>query len=317
MLRNKIQTKRWSIFPIHNMDIWEKYKDIQKQYWVAEEIDLSSDRFDELSPSEQVYLKNLLAFFTVSDGIVIENLALNFLQEVDIPEAQYFYIAQANIELIHAEMYGLLVETYIKDPVEKDKMFNSVEKLQAVKKKAEWAIKWINSPSFQERLVAFACVEGIAFSSTFAGIFWYRTRNKMPGLCNANEQILLDEGSHYEFAVYLYNKYLQDDYKLSKDRLTEIIVGCYEVEKTFVDEIMPTGLDGLTKQDMIQFVQYTTDTVLLAFGCKSHFGVENPIEYMNRLALPRRGNFFESRSNNEYSRVDIPSSGTNLFSNEF
>lgn len=643
------ETKRWSILPIKHMDLWTRYKNAQKQNWVAEEIDLSKDHFHELSEKEQVYLKNLLAFFAVSDGIVIENLAVNFLQEVDIPEAQFFYGFQTAIESVHcvsgntliltdkgyftiksmvnsfvnvwngeeyskvnilktsdsaqmykvlltngsflectsghkwiirkgnqkhpenctfikvetkdlkigdvlykfdtpiingtdelkypythgffcgdggyinkypniklygekkklykylevsknsnptnksvngrvsyylnkdispkytvpincsvntklrwlegycdadgtvkvyknkfkgtaiqlvsinfdflhnvklmlqtlgvqsqvklardasytelpdgrggkkyyqtkkcyvlyitatcvtelinigfspkrlsiqksstlkhnpqlvriksiepigiepsycfnepiknngvfngiltgqSEMYGLLVDTYIKDPIEKDMMFNAVEKIPAVANKAEWAIKWIKSPSFVERLIAFACVEGIAFSSTFAGIFWYRSRNKMPGLCNANELILRDENSHYEFANYFYNNYVEDSNKIEVSVIKSIILGCYEAEKVFVENTMPSGLDGLSKDDMIQYVKYVTDTVLMDFGCGIHFGVSNPLDYMNRISLQRRGNFFESRGNNDYTRVDIPTGGI-VFDEDF
>lgn len=311
-----LETKRWSILPIKHMDLWTRYKNAQKQNWVAEEIDLSKDHFHELSEKEQVYLKNLLAFFAVSDGIVIENLAVNFLQEVDIPEAQFFYGFQIAIESVHSEAYGLLVDTYIKDPIEKDMMFNAVEKIPAVANKAEWAIKWIKSPSFVERLIAFACVEGIAFSSTFAGIFWYRSRNKMPGLCNANELILRDENSHYEFANYFYNNYVEDSNKIEVSVIKSIILGCYEAEKVFVENTMPSGLDGLSKDDMIQYVKYVTDTVLMDFGCGIHFGVSNPLDYMNRISLQRRGNFFESRGNNDYTRVDIPTGGI-VFDDDF
>lgn len=317
-LKTKQETgKRWSIFPIHYMDLWEHYKNAQKQHWIAEEVDLSGDRFHELPKVEQEYLKSLLGFFTVSDGMVIENLALNFLKEVEIPEAQYFYAYQAHIESVHAEMYGLLVDTYIKDTIEKDKMFNSVEKMETVSKKASWAINWISSPSFVERLVAFACVEGIAFSSTFAGIFWFRSRNKMLGLGAANDLIVADENSHYDFATYLYNNYINDEDKLSKERLQQIILDCYDVEKVFVEEAMPSGLDGLTKEHMIQYVQFVTDTVLLNFGLSAKFNVQNPLEYMNRISLKRKGNFFENRGNNDYTKVNIPGLGESIFNDNF
>lgn len=304
--------KRWSIFPIHNMDLWELYKKAQKQNWVAEEIDLSEDRFNELSEREKLYLKNLLAFFAVSDGIVIENLALNFLREIDIPEAQYFYIFQAAIEAVHAEMYGLLVDTYIQDPIEKDAMFNAVSKMRTVSDKASWAIKWIESPSFEDRLVAFACVEGLAFSSTFAGIFWFRSRNKMLGLGNANELISNDENSHYEFAVHFYHNYVKN--KLDPARIREMVLECCRVEETFVEESLPDGLDGLTREQMIQYVRYTADTILINFGCQPEFNVQNPLAYMARIALGRRGNFFERRGNNDYTEVHIQGE---LFSEDF
>lgn len=290
------------------------YKKAQKQNWVPEEIDLSEDKYNELTEPEKKYLKNLLAFFTISDGIVIENLALNFLREVEIPEAQFFYIFQAAIEGVHSETYGLLVDTYIKDPIEKDTMFNAVSKMQTVADKANWAIKWIESKSFEERLVAFACVEGIAFSSTFAGIFWFRSRNKMLGLGNANELIIHDENVHYEFANHFYKNYVSN--KLDPNKVKEIILECCKVEEQFVKESMPSGLDGLNQNDMVQYVRYVTDTVLLDFGLPQEFGVTNPLNYMARITLNRRGNFFESRGNNDYSRVDIPTKG-NIFNDEF
>lgn len=316
MLKISYPEKRWAIFPIQHMDLWDLYKRAQHQHWVAEEVDLSSDKFNELSPKEQAYLKNLLAFFTVSDGMVIDNLALNFLREVEIPEAQYFYAFQASIEGVHAEMYSLLTDTYIKDQEEKNAMFNAVSQMPLIKEKTEWAINWIGSTSFAERLVAFACVEGIAFSSTFAGIFWFRSRGKMTGLANANDLIMNDENLHYEFAVHLYNNYLKSEHKLPTDKLRHIILDCYKVEESFVNNILPEGLDGLTKRDMIQYVQYVTDTVLLDFGLQAKFNVPNPLDYMSRIALPRRGNFFESRGNNDYTRVSIPTS-TDLFSENF
>lgn len=318
MLKRKEQElKRWAIFPIQHMDLWEFYKKAQKQNWVAEEVDLSSDRFSELTKTEQDYLKNLLAFFAVSDGMVIENLAVNFMKEVDIPEAQYYYGFQTAIEQVHAEMYGLLVDTYMQDPVEKDKMFFAAEKLEAVKKKAGWAINWISSPDFVERLVAFACVEGIAFSSTFAGIFWFRSRNKMLGLCQANELIMNDENSHYDFATHLYNNYIAEEDKLSPERIEEIVLGCYDVEKTFIEEVMPEGLDGLTRSDMVSYVQYVVDTVLVNYGLPVKFGVSNPLDFMNRIAITRKGNFFENRGNNEYTRVEIPSDSVDMFKDDF
>lgn len=310
------EQKRWAIFPIQHMDLWEMYKKAQRQFWVPEEVDLSGDRFNELPQVEQDYLKNLLAFFAVSDGIVIENLAVNFLQEVDLPEAQFFYGFQTAIEACHAEMYGVLVDTYIKDPIEKDRMFFAVDKMETVQKKAEWAINWIKSPNFVERLIAFACVEGIAFSSTFAGIFWFRSRNKMIGLCQANELIMTDECSHYDFATYFYNNYISDEDKLTSDRIKEIVLGCYDVEKCFVEEVMPEGLDGISKEDMVTYIQYVTDTVLVNYGLSAHFNSPNPLDFMNRISLKRKGNFFESRGNNEYTKMQIPTEG-NFFDDNF
>lgn len=315
-LKNKDIGKRYSIFPITHNDLWERYKNAESQTWVAEEIDLSKDRFDELKESEKIYLKNILAFFAISDGLVIDNLATNFLNEVEVLEVQYFYGHQTFIEQVHANGYSLLIDTYIKDLIERDGLFNSMETNPAVNKKAAWAENWIEHPSFSHRLVAFACVEGISFASVFSGVFWFRSRNKMPGLGSMNELILRDETTHYEFALNLYKEYLKDEYKLSKDELRNIILGCYEVEKTFVEESMPDGLQGLTKTDMVKYIQYVTDIVLNDFGCEREFKVNNPLEYMARIGLSAKNNFFEKRDG-EYTRVEIPSSIEGVFDADF
>jgi len=308
--------KRYSIFPVTHGDLWEKYKNAESQTWVAEEVDLSKDKFDELKDNEKTYLKNILAFFAISDGLVIDNLATNFLNEVEILEAQYFYGHQTFIEQVHANGYSLLIETYIKDLEEREALFNSMETNPAVNKKASWAENWISHPSFAHRLVAFACVEGISFASVFAGVFWYRSRNKMTGLAAMNELILRDETTHYEFALNLYKNYLKNDYKLSLDELRNIILTCYDVEKTFVESSMPEGLQGMTKDDMVKYVQYVTDIVLTDFGCKPEFNVGNPLEFMARIGLSAKNNFFEQRVG-EYSRVEIPSTMEGVFDDEF
>ncbi len=316
MLKSNDIEKRWSIFPITHGDLWSFYKKAEAQTWVVEENDLSADRFNELPVLEQEYLKNLLAFFTISDGLVLENLAVNFLNEVDILEAQYFYGHQTFIEQVHSNQYSILIDTYIKDRGEQLKMFNAISEIETVKKKAEWALKWIGHQSFAHRLVAFSLVEGLSFSSTFAGIFYFRSRNKMLGLCTANELIMGDENLHYEFGLHLYNNYLQEEYKLSNEELEEIVLGCYEVEKTFVEESMPDGLEGLTKEDMIQFVQYITDSILINYNVPPKFNVSNPLDYMNRIALKRKNNFFENRVG-EYTRIEIPSENENIFLEDF
>jgi ribonucleoside-diphosphate reductase beta chain len=315
-LKDKTLNKRYSIFPIIHNDLWERYKQAEKQTWVAEETDLSKDKFDELKEPEKIYLKNILAFFAISDGLVIDNLATNFLNEVEVLEAQYFYGHQTFIEQVHANGYSLLIDTYIKNLIERDELFNSMVTNQAVKKKADWAENWIQHPSFAHRLIAFACVEGIAFSSVFSGVFWFRSRNKMPGLGAMNELILRDETSHYEFAVHLYNNYLKDDYKLSKEEIRNIVLSCFDIEKTFVEESMPEGLQGLTKQDMVKYVKYVTDIVLNDFGCETEFKVTNPLEYMSRIGLSSKNNFFEKREG-EYTRIDIPNSMDGIFDEEF
>jgi ribonucleoside-diphosphate reductase beta chain len=315
-LKDSTVKKRYSIFPIIHNDLWQMYKKAEAQTWVAEEIDLSKDDFEGLKDSEKTYLKNILAFFAISDGLVIDNLATNFLNEVELLEAQYFYGHQTFIEQVHANGYSLLIETYIKNLIERDELFDSMETNQAVAKKASWAENWIQHPSFGHRLVAFACVEGISFASVFSGVFWFRSKNKMPGLGGMNELILRDETFHYEFALNLYKNYLKDDYKLSKEELKNIILGCYEIEKVFVEESMPDGLQGMTKNDMIRYVQYVTDIVLNDFGCELEFNVTNPLDYMARIGLSAKNNFFEKRDG-EYTRVEIPTTTDGMFDEDF
>lgn len=314
-LKNRDIEKRYSIFPVTHQDLWEKYKAAEKQTWVAEEIDLSKDKYDDLTENEQIYLKNILAFFAISDGLVIDNLATNFLNEADILEAQYYYGHQTFIEQVHANGYSLLIDSYIKDNVEKNNLFNAMKTNPAVAKKVDWAEKWISHPSFAHRLIAFACVEGISFSSVFSGVFWFRSRNKMGGLGAMNELILRDETGHYEFALLMYKNYLKDEYKLPQDEIKEIIMGCYDAEKIFVDESLPDGLQGLTKEMMIDYVKYVTDIVLNDFGCEPHFKVTNPLDYMARIGLSSKNNFFEKRDG-EYTRIDIPSTTEGVFDDE-
>jgi ribonucleoside-diphosphate reductase beta chain len=243
--------------------------------------------------------------------LVIDNLATNFYTEVDLLEAQYFYGMQILIEQIHAEAYSLMIDTYIKNIQEKEDMFNSMDTNPAVAKKAKWAEDWIENESFVKRLVAFACVEGLSFSSVFAGVFWFRSRNKMNGLASMNELIIRDETQHYEFATYLYNNYVKEDYKLDEQTIREIVLGCYEVEKTFVEESMPNGLKGLTVDMMIQYIQYVADSVLRDFGCKTEFNVNNPLDYMARFALNAKNNFFEQRVG-QYTRLEKDDVGKDM-----
>ncbi len=316
MLKTQETDKRWAIFPILHNDLWDFYKKAEAQTWVAEEIDLSSDEFDDLSDKEKIYLKNLLAFFSISDGIVLENINTNLLENSNILEAQYYYNHQSYIEQVHANMYALLIDTFIKDREEQNKMYNSISQIEAVSKKASWALKWLDNPSYPHRLIAFACVEGLAFSSTFAGIFYFRSRNKMPGLCEANEMIMTDENSHYEFATHLYHNYLKEEHKLSEKEIKEIILDCYETERVFVEDSMPSGLLGLTKDDMVTYVQYVADTIMFNYGLPPHFNVKNPLKYMDRVALKRKTNFFEKRQT-EYTRVDVPTKKEDMFDDNF
>ena len=312
-LNNSDTEKRYSIFPIKNQDLWDAYKAAEKQTWVAEEVNLAQDDYDSLSDDEKFYLKNILAFFTISDGLVIDNLSDNVIDNIDIAEAQYYYTHQMFIEQVHANGYSLLIDTYIKDPKEKKDLFNSMSTNQAVKDKAAWAEYWLSNGTFVEKLIAFACVEGIAFSSVFAGVFWFRSRNKMPGLAEMNELILRDEGFHYEFAVQMFKNYVKIEYKPSKERIKEVILSCFETEKKFVEESLPDGLPGMTKDMMIQYVEFVTDIVLKDFTGDIEFGTNNPLDFMKKIGLSSKNNFFERRTGGGYTRVDIPTSNVGIF----
>ena len=262
-----------------------------------------------------LYVDNILAFFTISDGLVIDNLVGNFQSEVDILEAQFYYGLQTLVEQIHTNGYSLLIEAYIKNERKKIDLFNSMETNAAVAAKAAWAQDWIEHPSFAHRLVAFACVEGIAFSSLFAGVFYFRSRNKMPGLCAMNEFIIKDETSHYEFALNLYKEYLKDEFKLPKEELRKIILSCCDAEIAFVDASMPDGLSGLTKEQMKTYVKFVTDIVLNDYGCDVEFNVRNPLDYMARIGLGVKNNFFEHRTG-EYTRVVVPNTLEGIYDDE-
>jgi len=316
-LKNSDTDKRYSIFPIKNQDLWDAYKAAEKQTWVAEEVNLAQDKYDELTDDEKFYLKNILAFFTISDGLVIENLSDNVIDNVDILEAKYYYNHQMFIEQVHANGYALLIDTYIKDSEEKKDLFDSMNTNEAVRDKASWAEHWLENGTFVEKLIAFACVEGIAFSSVFAGVFWFRSRNKMPGLAEMNELILRDEGFHYEFALHLFSKYVKDEYKPNKDRIKEVILSCFETEKKFIEESLPDGLHGMSKQMMINYVEFVTDIVLKDFIGETHFKTNNPLPFMKKIGLSSKNNFFERRTGGGYTRVDIPTSNDGIFDDEF
>jgi ribonucleoside-diphosphate reductase beta chain len=292
---------RFAIFPIQHQDLWNKYKKVESQFWRADDGNYSEDKFEELHPSQQEYLKMLLCFFAVSDSVVADNLALNFLQE-DIPdEAKFFYSYQLINENIHNETYSRLIDAYIKNDDEKDKAFNAVTEIPTVAKKMNWAYQWITNGSFEEKLIAFAAVEGLLFSSTFCGIFGFKDMKKhLPGLFWANTEINRDEASHYEFATYYYNNYASN--KLDKSRLKTIILEAYEVEKQFIEDCFIVSPIGFNKDKMIQYIQYVTDTLLIGFNVDAEFNVSQPFKYMEQIAIPRRSNFFEGR-NAEYSTI--------------
>lgn len=300
----KENPNRFVIFPIEYNDIWEYYKQHQAAFWTAEEVDLTNDirDWENLSENEQYFIKNVLSFFAASDGIVNENLAENFLKEVQYPEAKFFYGFQLMMENIHSLMYSLLIDTYVSDAKEKDDCFNAIERLPAVKKKAEWALNWIENASFQERLVAFAAVEGIFFSGSFCSIFWLKSRGIMQGLCNANSLIFKDENLHCDFAIHLLNNHVEN--KPSEKRIKEILLSALEIEKEFITESLPVSLIGMNSNLMKQYLEFVVDGLLVKLGCKKQFNVEQPFKFMEQIAVETKGNFFESRTV-EYQKAKL------------
>jgi ribonucleoside-diphosphate reductase beta chain len=305
---------RFVIFPIQYDDIWEYYKQHQAAFWTAEEVDLSNDIRDwnNLTENEQYFVKNILSFFAASDGIVNENLAENFLKEVQYPEAKFFYGFQLMMENIHSLMYSLLIDTYISDEKEKQLCFTALDNLPAVQKKAKWALDWIENASFQERLVAFAAVEGIFFSGSFCSIFWLKSRGIMQGLCNANSLIFKDENLHCDFAIHLINNHVEN--KPSEKRIKEILLSALEIEKEFITESLPVSLIGMNSNLMKQYLEFVTDGLLVKFGCKKQFNVEQPFKFMEQIAVETKGNFFESRTM-EYQKAKLGESLT--FTDDF
>ena len=296
---------RFVLFPIKHDEVWKMYKKAEASFWTAEEIDLSHDTKDweRMSDNERHFVKHVLAFFAASDGIVNENLAVNFIREVQIPEARCFYGFQIMIENIHSETYSLLIDTYIKDAAEKDKLFKAMETVPCVQKKAEWALRWISkkNSSFAERLVAFAAVEGIFFSGSFCSIFWLKKRGLMPGLSFSNELISRDEGLHCDFACLLYNM-LQN--KLSTERVQEIIGDAVTIEKEFVSDSLPVDLIGMNSKMMCQYIEFVADRLLVALGYKKLFNASNPFDFMELISLQGKTNFFEKRVG-EYQKAGV------------
>ena len=296
---------RFVLFPIEHEDIWKLYKQQEACIWTAEEIDLGQDITDwehKLNNDEQHFIKNVLAFFAASDGIVNENLAMNFVNEVQYTEAKFFYGFQIMMENIHSETYSLLIDTYIKDREEQMHLFRAVDTIPAIKKKADWAIKWINSESFVERVVAFAAVEGIFFSGSFCSIFWLKKRGLMPGLTFSNELISRDEGMHCDFACHLYNSHIEK--KIPEKKLKEIIVSALEIEKDFILEALPVRLIGMNSDLMSQYLEFVTDRLLVALGCSKVYNVANPFDFMENIAIQGKTNFFEKRVA-EYQKAGV------------
>jgi ribonucleoside-diphosphate reductase beta chain len=299
---------RFVLFPIEHNDIWSFYKKAEASFWTAEEIDLSQDLSDwenRLTDNEKHFIKHVLAFFAASDGIVNENLAENFLSEVQYTEAKFFYGFQVAIENIHSETYSLLIDTYIKDSKEKAGLFNAIDTLECVRKKADWALRWIEKGSFAERLVAFAAVEGIFFSGSFCSIFWLKKRGLMPGLAFSNELISRDEGLHCDFACLLYTKHLVN--RLPKEQVIEIIKDAVEIEKEFILEALPVKLIGMNSDLMSQYIEFVADRLLLELGADKVYNVSNPFDFMDMISIEGKTNFFESRVG-EYQKASVLSS---------
>lgn len=287
---------RFVIFPIQHDDIWQYYKKSEASFWTAEEIDLHQDLSDwnnKLSDDERYFVKHVLAFFAASDGIVNENLAENMVNEVGYPEAKFFYGFQIMMENIHSETYSLLIDTYIKDAKDKDYLFNAIEHMDCVKKKADWALRWIDSESFTERLIAFAAVEGIFFSGSFCSIFWLKKRGLMPGLSFSNELISRDEGMHCDFACMLYNDHIVN--KLPKSTIETIITDAVTIEKEFVSDSLPVRLIGMNAELMCQYIEFVADRLLATLGNEKVYNVTNPFPWMDMISLQGKTNFFEKR----------------------
>ncbi|XP_066255762.1 ribonucleoside-diphosphate reductase subunit M2 B-like [Euwallacea similis] len=297
--------RRFVIFPIEYPDIWDKYKKAEASFWTTEEVDLSQDlmHWKNLTDNERHFISHVLAFFAASDGIVNENLVERFSQEVQVTEARCFYGFQIAIENIHSEMYSMLIETYISDPKEKEFLFNAIETLPCVRKKADWALTWISSKTstFGERLVAFAAVEGIFFSGSFASIFWLKKRGLMPGLTFSNELISRDEGLHCDFACLLFSHLVQ---KPSKERVTNIIRDAVVIEQEFLSDALPVSLIGMNCNLMCQYIEFVADRLLLELGCEKIYNVTNPFDFMAIISTEGKTNFFEKKVG-EYQKVGV------------
>ena len=287
---------RFVVFPIKDHDVWGLYKKMFDCMWRAEEIDLSKDmtHWNKLSDNERHFIKMVLAFFAASDGIVIENLGMRFLSEIQLPEARAAYGFQLMIENVHSETYSLLIDTYIKDDAEKKTLFEAIDNFPCIKKKADWALKWINDKrsSFAARLVAFACVEGIFFSGSFCSIYWLKKRGLMPGLTFSNELISRDEGMHTDLAVMLFHKLNK---KLNKQKIKEIVKEAVEIEKEFICDALPCRLIGMNSKLMSQYIEFVADRLLVQLGCTKEYKSENPFDFMEMISLEGKTNFFEKR----------------------
>ena len=319
MMKNNIETllqeddNRFVMFPIKDQDIWKMYKKQEDLFWRVEEVDLSKDmkHWETLNDEEKHFISMILAFFAASDGIVLENLGMRFMSEIQLSEARAFYGFQIAMENIHSIMYSTLIETYIKDKNEKTKLFNALNEYECIKKKGDWAIKWINDKksSFATRLVAFACVEGIFFSGAFCAIFWLKKRGLMPGLTFSNELISRDEALHTEFAVLLHNKL---DKPLKKQKIHEIIKEAVEIENEFINEALSCRLIGMNNMLMQEYIQFVADRLSVQLGGDKIYGSKNPFDWMENISVERKTNFFEDRVS-EYSLATKMDNNDNAF----
>jgi ribonucleotide reductase beta subunit family protein with ferritin-like domain len=309
-------TSRFTTFPIRYPDLWALYKKAIGSFWTVEEIDLAADLkdWDKLTTDEQHFIKMVLAFFAASDGIVFENLDLNFVKDVQIPEARSFYAYQGFNESIHGETYSLMIDKLVRDPEEKAGLFRAIETVPAVKEKAEWAIRWMNpGASFAQRLIAFACVEGIFFSGSFCAIFWLKKRGLMPGLSFSNELISRDEGLHQEFAVTLYHNLKT---KLDTSTIHNIVREALQIERKFITEALPCRLIGMDAENMGRYIEFVADRLLTQLGAPPLFGSQNPFDWMETISLEGKTNFFEKRVG-DYSKHMVSEGDDIRFDEEF
>jgi ribonucleotide reductase beta subunit family protein with ferritin-like domain len=307
---------RFTTFPIRYSSLWSLYKKAVASFWTTEEIDLSSDLKDwnRLSADEQHFIKTVLAFFAASDGIVMENIDLNFARDVQIPEARAFYAYQSFNESIHSETYSLMIDKLVVDPEEKERLFQAIETVPAVKRKAEWALKWMKDAPFAQRLVAFACVEGIFFSGSFCAIFWLKKRGLMPGLSFSNELISRDEGLHQEFAVTLYSLL---ETKLDDNTLFQIVVEALDIEREFITDALPCRLIGIDSSSMNEYIMFVANRLLKQLGCTRHtIEASNPFDWMETISLEGKTNFFEKRVG-DYSKMMTGQDDSIRFDEEF
>lgn len=305
---------RFVIYPIKYDKIWKMFKTAESSFWTAEEIDLSKDidDWEKLSDNERYFIKHILAFFAASDGIVNENLALRFYNEVKIAEARAFYGFQVAIENIHSEIYSLMIDTFIKDNQEKDNLFNAIDTIPCIKKKADWALRWIEDKdtTFAKRLIAFAVVEGIFFSGAFCSIFWLKERGLMPGLCTSNEFISRDEGLHCEFATLLYSMIKN---RLSEEEVSDLIREAVDIEIEFITDAIPCNLLGMNAELMKEYIKFVADRLIVQLGYEKLYNVRNPFPFMDRISLEHKTNFFENRESN-YSKANVGQKNAHEFS---